>query len=156
MQTFDLSHNAFSGILPNLSSNNLSRLYVVGNEFTSLDEEICGNVRLNNGDVARYGCDGLACPALKSSPMGRHTALVGPCKPCVNATFIGSAECFEGNDVIQDEDSIADEPTTRPSKPPLGVNETESPTDLPVSYALLLPLCGRPSKYAIDRRSLRR
>lgn len=137
MKTFDLSHNAFSGKLPNLRSNHLSRLYIVGNEFTSLDEEICGNIHLNNGDVARYGCDGLACPVLKSSPMGRHTAMMGPCKPCENATFIGSVECFEGIDVTQDEGSINNKPTTKPttkpSKPPLGVNETESPTDLPVS-----------------------
>lgn len=66
--TLDISHNVFGPLFPNL--DHLQRLNVnaAGNRFERIDEKVCEKMAWNNGDIRRYGCDGLMCPPNTFNP----------------------------------------------------------------------------------------
>ncbi len=96
-----------SPILVNLANNHLTgdisssvfgrfkklTLYIKGNKFTSLSEDLCSKGEWNDGDVGLYGCEGLACPPQTSNDVGRRNSDSNICKRCDLANYFGSVDC---------------------------------------------------------------
>mmetsp|Transcript_43004 Transcript_43004/g.52193 ORF Transcript_43004/g.52193 Transcript_43004/m.52193 type:complete len:88 (+) Transcript_43004:263-526(+) len=74
-----MSRNRLTGIEPSSCFkrfNNLS-LYLNNNYSTGIDEALCLKEKWNDGDVKRYGCNGLLCPkGIHSKTQGRRTAMI--------------------------------------------------------------------------------
>jgi Leucine-rich repeat (LRR) protein len=91
----DLSGNAFTGSLPtDLTRFNALSFYASDTKITKVDSQLCSMKNWNNGDVGKYGCDAILCPAGHSGPKGRHSA-AGECRKCPNtgSEFMGSTTC---------------------------------------------------------------
>jgi len=61
--------------------------------FTNMSEELCFKKKWNDGDVGRYGCDGLICPPGTYNNLGRRNEDENLCKTCDVAKYYGSVEC---------------------------------------------------------------
>ena len=90
----DLGFNQFEGTLPSFDTERLE-ISVVGNLLEGLDPEACEKELWNGGAVAKFGCDGLACPIGASNAEGRRTSDDDPCEPCPIASRYGNAGCGE-------------------------------------------------------------
>ena len=91
----DLSENAFTGSLPtDLTRFNSLILYASDNHFSTIDSQLCSMSNWNDGDVGKYGCDAILCPAKYSALNGRHSS-AGECQKCLKggSEFMGSSSC---------------------------------------------------------------
>ena len=92
--TVDLRNNYLTGSFRSNRFPSFSRLniYASGNQFTSMDENLCRNDDWLRGDVYDYGCDAIMCPVGTYSPEGRQTG-DEYCRDCPIAEFMGATEC---------------------------------------------------------------
>ncbi|KAL7537669.1 hypothetical protein ACHAWF_005895 [Thalassiosira exigua] len=91
IERIDMTFNRLSGVVPDLSSKTLA-IDVAGNKLTGIDPGACLHEQWNQGNVGRYGCDGIACPAGTYNKLGRRT-YDSACVPCPSDIFIGSVGC---------------------------------------------------------------
>lgn len=93
-----LSDNELSGTVPS-SLAQFENLFIslAGNRITGIDQSLCKKSSWMNGDVAKFGCDAILCPAGTYSTFGRMTAEFNKCFPCRNSAlsfpFMGSTKC---------------------------------------------------------------
>ena len=91
----DLSGNAFTGAVPtDLVRFSSLNMYLKDNKISKIDPQLCRKKDWNEGDVGRFGCDGLLCPTGHFAPNGRHSSS-GECRPC-NAkhhVHMGASSC---------------------------------------------------------------
>jgi Leucine-rich repeat (LRR) protein len=93
-----LQHNHLSGAVPeSLSKFDSIVLKVTGNKFRSISPALCSKTSWMKGDVAQFGCDGIACPRNTYSPLGRKAQGSGTCLKCSSdsiAPYVGSHKCL--------------------------------------------------------------
>jgi len=90
----DLSENMLTGVVPpDFSRFEDFGLFLRDNNLKGIAPELCGKKSWNEGDVGKYGCDAILCPAGQSSPNGRQTNAVEPCRPCPTALYYGDSQC---------------------------------------------------------------
>ncbi|KAL7568273.1 hypothetical protein ACA910_022612 [Epithemia clementina (nom. ined.)] len=71
----DLSNNGLAGELPrDLTRFDKLNIDLAENQFTELPLSLCTQKEWNNGDVGRYGCDGLMCHPGTSADQGRQSS----------------------------------------------------------------------------------
>jgi hypothetical protein len=96
MLTIDLADNALTGTVPEELSrfeNASVRLLLAGNRIESVPATLCRLSPLwNDGDLTRFGCDGLLCPKGTYHATGRSTAEYGACTPCPKSSMLSSHE----------------------------------------------------------------
>ena len=102
----DLSNNLLTGGIPSEFSR-FTRLNIglQQNQISKLPIELCEQNDWNNGDVGRYGCDGLLCHPGSSSFEGRHSSLSEngiygtSCVECPEAStqYFGQTVCGESS-----------------------------------------------------------
>ena len=97
----NLNGNNLGGFIPSslerLAGLNLT-LYLADNAFRGFeDSTLCNNINWNNGQVALFGCDGIACPVGTSSLLGQSTS-ANQCKVCAASIFLGTTTCLDSND----------------------------------------------------------
>jgi len=78
----DLSDNGLTHVPSDLTRFSTLNLYLKDNAIPSLDYHLCTKKDWNDGDVGRYGCDGLLCPPGEYAPNGRHSSAGGACRRC--------------------------------------------------------------------------
>jgi len=79
----DFSDNLLTGHIPSdLVRFDHLNLYLANNKITGGDKELCKKQYWNDGDVGKYGCDGLLCPAGTYSLNGRQKDDESPCERC--------------------------------------------------------------------------
>lgn len=91
----DLSSNQLTGAIPTALTRFLNlNIYLKDNKLTELNKQLCSMTNWNEGDVGRYGCNGLLCPSGHFSPNGRHSSS-GECQPCApgRALHLGASTC---------------------------------------------------------------
>jgi hypothetical protein len=99
--SLDISHNSFGPIFPSLFFLTNLNVNAAGNIFEVIDENVCENEgwddpnyyskQWNDGDLERYGCDGLMCPPGTFNADGRQKSPLGlPCLPCDTASKLVS------------------------------------------------------------------
>jgi Leucine-rich repeat (LRR) protein len=91
----DLSSNQLTGSIPtDLTRFSLLDIYLKDNKLTELNDQLCSMSDWNEGDVGRYGCNGILCPTGHFSPNGRHSAS-GECQQCApgRALHLGASNC---------------------------------------------------------------
>jgi len=92
----DLSSNILTGSIPtDLIRFQHLNLYLKDNQISKLDNQLCGMPEWNEGDVGKYGCNGLLCPQGHFSTNGRHSSS-GECHQCANgrALHFGASTCM--------------------------------------------------------------
>ena len=81
----DVSDNQLVGAVPlELARFASMRLLLAGNRVESISPSLCDpatTAAWNDGDIRRFGCDGILCPPGTSNDWGRHSVNV-PCIPC--------------------------------------------------------------------------
>ncbi|KAL3925912.1 MAG: hypothetical protein SGILL_000089 [Bacillariaceae sp.] len=92
-----LDQNHLVGTVPS-SLVSLSKLNIdlSDNLFTAIGDGLCSQTGWNDGDVGRFGCDGILCPAQEFSPSGRQTNAQDSCQPCPGAEsspYLGVTTC---------------------------------------------------------------
>lgn len=92
-----MSHNQLTGHVPSSFLDKVPAAIQVevdlsDNQLTSIDPLVCSYSNWNRGDVEKYGCNGLLCPAQYYSNTGRQSS-VGECIYCPSASYFGSTEC---------------------------------------------------------------
>jgi len=93
----DVSGNSLTGTVPQeLQRLQNLQLHVKNNKFSAISEELCALDSWNKGDAAKYGCNGIMCPAGTYNEIGRQSSDDTPCEPCSIAKYMGSAECRPG------------------------------------------------------------
>ncbi|CAJ1940120.1 unnamed protein product [Cylindrotheca closterium] len=94
----DLTSNQISGTLPgSLSQFDKLDIFVANNEISGIADALCGKSDWMDGDVGKFNCDGLLCPADKYAPfVGRKQDISNPCQGCATGTdgVWGSTECL--------------------------------------------------------------
>ena len=97
--TVDLASNRLSGVIPSAPFTRFDRLtlYLRQNEFVSIASDLCTKQDWNGGDVGKYGCDAIICPARTFSESGRQKNDDTPCTKCdlPTAYFMGATECAQ-------------------------------------------------------------
>ncbi|CAB9517379.1 Leucine rich repeat N-terminal domain [Seminavis robusta] len=90
----DLSNNKITGTVPRSLSRfeNLS-LYLRGNMIGEIPNGLCNKANWNNGDVGKFGCDGLLCAPGTSSFDGRYSSRSSGCEACPEAKYYGQVAC---------------------------------------------------------------
>lgn len=92
----DISSNLLTGAIPtDLTRFQQLNFYLKDNRITKLDKKLCSMKGWNDGDVGRYGCNGLLCPTGQFSSNGRQSSS-GNCRQCRNgggALYFGSSTC---------------------------------------------------------------
>lgn len=89
----DLSHNYLSGIIPfSLHRFDTLNIYLKNNLFLGIDPSLCKKSQWNDGDVGKYGCDGLVCPRNHVAVEGRRTDQ-GKCQKCPGMKYLGITGC---------------------------------------------------------------
>lgn len=92
-----LDNNHLVGTVPStLSSLTKLNIDVTGNLFTAIGDGLCDNSEWNDGNVGKYGCDAILCPAGEYSPAGRQTSAEDACAPCPGAEdslHLGADSC---------------------------------------------------------------
>lgn len=93
-----LADNGLRGAYPGRLGS-IKNLYIdiVGNQFDMVPNSFCGSSQAlwMNGEVARGGCDAIACPKDHFSDTGRASVGI-PCVPCAEfavAPHVGSIRC---------------------------------------------------------------
>jgi Leucine-rich repeat (LRR) protein len=91
----DLSSNQLSGSIPTALTRftNLN-IYLEDNKLSALNQDLCLMKGWNDGDVGRFGCNGILCPIGQSSPNGRQSSR-GDCYQCESggSRYLGSSNC---------------------------------------------------------------
>lgn len=95
--TVRLDQNHIMGTLPS-SLQILSKLNidVTSNYITAIGDGLCNQSEWNDGNVGKFGCAGILCPAGTFSPSGRQTSSVHTCDSCPgeeNSSYLGDATC---------------------------------------------------------------
>lgn len=96
----DLSVNKISGTVPSALArfDDLS-LYLRGNMIGGIPDALCAKSKWNDGDVGKFGCDGLLCSPGTSTFDGRHSSRSPGCSSCSEADdFFGQAACLATSD----------------------------------------------------------
>lgn len=98
-----LANNELMGAIPSrLSRFNKLTLNVVGNKIDYIPPELCANKGWMGGDVAKYDCRAIMCPAGTWAKEGRQTDDV-ECEKCPNgrndSPFLGAMDCKPGQPV---------------------------------------------------------
>jgi Leucine-rich repeat (LRR) protein len=95
--TIDLASNKLHGTVPSEPFERFDQLtlYLRGNMFDGINQQLCAKQNWNGGDVGLYGCDGLMCPPHSFAPTGRQRTAEEPCQKCDRPTafFAGAYEC---------------------------------------------------------------
>jgi len=95
----DLSNNAISSVpsttfsaVPSSASLHID---LSENQIDSLPLDLCDKGKWNDGDVGKYGCDGLLCRKGHYSKYGRQTSDT-KCNPCSSASYyLGATTCAD-------------------------------------------------------------
>lgn len=97
----DLSKNRIEGSVPGeLSRFEKMTIYLKDNYLFGVGGEICDNISWNEGDVGRYSCDAILCPAGTYAPgTGRQSLGGTKCIDCKIAKFYGQSQCVDLQDV---------------------------------------------------------
>ena len=93
--TIDVRYNALTGTVPGTLANfNKLNLYVTANNMDSIPQSLCSK-NWNDGDVADYGCDGIACAKGTFNSFGRATDGVTcfQCDDPLLGEYIGTNFC---------------------------------------------------------------
>ncbi|MGK3751646.1 MAG: Leucine-rich repeat (LRR) protein [Bacillariaceae sp.] len=93
-----LDQNHLVGTVPS-SLVTFSKLNIdlTGNLITAIGAGLCDQSEWNDGNVGRYRCDGILCPAGEFSPSGRQTNVNDACQPCPgkeNSSYLGDTICI--------------------------------------------------------------
>jgi Leucine-rich repeat (LRR) protein len=100
-----LSRNQLNGTVP-ASLGNLEHMIIDldDNNITNIDSSLCTSKNWMEGNVDKYGCDGILCPAgWYQKFSGRQTSDASPCTKCQlagGAPFMGSKTCVNTVDKI--------------------------------------------------------
>ena len=99
----DLSDNHFTSVPFDMIRFQAMQLYLKGNRINELDYRLCNQRNWNEGDVGRYGCDGLLCPSGQYAPNGRHTSIGGACQECRHSPnrHMGSSTCDDTSAAVR-------------------------------------------------------
>jgi hypothetical protein len=97
LKFLDLSNNQISSIpatsFSAISSSSGLDIDLADNDIDSLPVELCAKGKWNDGDVGRFGCNGLLCPkGYYSKDIGRQTSDT-TCSRCPSASFMGATTC---------------------------------------------------------------
>jgi Leucine-rich repeat (LRR) protein len=93
----DLSDNFISGKIPgNLTRFNDVTIYLRDNRIDGIDPSLCSQDDWNEGDVGKFRCDGILCPAGSFSPTGRASTSTPACEPCSKNQYYGGTRCGSG------------------------------------------------------------
>mmetsp|Transcript_36712 Transcript_36712/g.88748 ORF Transcript_36712/g.88748 Transcript_36712/m.88748 type:complete len:2674 (+) Transcript_36712:708-8729(+) len=99
LATVDLRYNALTGGIPlSFSSFSQMNLYVASNNMEEPIPQAFCTKNWNDGDVARYGCNGIVCPIGTYNSYGRATGDV-ECFPCDDpnySIYLGTTSCGTG------------------------------------------------------------
>jgi Leucine-rich repeat (LRR) protein len=95
----DLSNNEISSVpstaFSAVSSSSNLEIDLSENQIDSLPVDLCDKGKWNNGDVGKFGCNGLLCGKGYYSKHGRQTSDMG-CSPCRSASsFLGATSCTD-------------------------------------------------------------
>ena len=91
-----LDGNLLIGQVPSSLSQFVSlNIDVADNEIESLGDQLCAMSEWWDGDVGRYGCKGLVCPAGTYSRIGRQSSDQARCETCPGSSsnFLGQRTC---------------------------------------------------------------
>ena len=78
----DLSRNRLEGSIPeSLGRFENMNLELTQNEITEIPSALCSKSNWNEGNVGKYGCDAILCPAKTSNSAGRQQDGL-PCRKC--------------------------------------------------------------------------
>lgn len=91
----DLSSNLLTGSIPtDLARFTSLNIYLKDNMITKVGDQLCSMAGWNEGDVGRYGCNGILCPKGHFSVNGRHSSS-GECQECSAGRYLhmGSSDC---------------------------------------------------------------
>jgi len=95
--TVRLNQNHLVGTLPSsLQIFSKLNIDVTANYVTAIGDGLCEQSGWNNGNVGKYGCAGILCPAGTASPSGRQTSSDDACKACPgeeNSSYLGDTTC---------------------------------------------------------------
>jgi Leucine-rich repeat (LRR) protein len=67
------------------------------NLFVAIGDGLCDQAGWNDGNVGKYGCDAILCPAGEYSPSGRQTNAQDACQTCPgaeNSSYLGVSTCL--------------------------------------------------------------
>lgn len=96
--TVHLEGNALGGTIPSqLSSFSKMNIYMENNLFSAFGTGICQQSQWMEGNVAKYGCDAILCPAGEYSVVGRQVSDSTACAKCpdlVSSPTLGSTFCM--------------------------------------------------------------
>lgn len=88
----DLSDNSLQGTVPaSLGRFDDATFYARDNSISGIHPDLCEKQRWNEGDVGRFGCDGIMCAPGTGSPQGRASQDLGGCTPCSTSSHFGSS-----------------------------------------------------------------
>ena len=79
-----------------MSRFEMMTLSLENNLISGIDEEICEQTEWNDGDIGRYGCNGLLCSAGHYAKTGRHSSS-GKCLKCKSSKVFGATSCEESS-----------------------------------------------------------
>eukprot|EP00533_Pseudo-nitzschia_delicatissima_P004848 CAMPEP_0116113460 /NCGR_PEP_ID=MMETSP0327-20121206/19520_1 /TAXON_ID=44447 /ORGANISM="Pseudo-nitzschia delicatissima, Strain B596" /LENGTH=2649 /DNA_ID=CAMNT_0003606819 /DNA_START=275 /DNA_END=8224 /DNA_ORIENTATION=- len=95
--TVRLDQNHLTGTIPSsLQIFSKLNIDVAANYVTAIGDGLCNLSQWNDGNVGKYGCDGILCPAGTFSPSGRQTSSSDSCKACPgeeSPSYIGDTTC---------------------------------------------------------------
>lgn len=93
--TVDLSNNKLTGSIPtSLGRLDQLSIYLRNNRIEGIPNELCSKADWNNGDVGKYGCEGILCSPGTSNIIGRESEAAPDCLPCKEAVdFHGQTSC---------------------------------------------------------------
>ena len=100
--TIDLSSNKITGAIPSsLVRFDDVTIYLRNNSIAHIPDPLCKKASWNNGDVGKFGCDGLLCGPGFSNAVGRRSEKSTECLPCSklkgeNQAFFGQTVCAFG------------------------------------------------------------
>lgn len=96
--TVHLQGNALGGTIPSqLSAFSRMNIYLENNLFSAFGTGICQQSQWMEGNVAKFGCDAILCPAGEYSSAGRQISAGTACAKCpdlVSSPTLGSTFCI--------------------------------------------------------------
>ena len=93
----DLSYNFLDGNVPSQFAS-LNNVYLKGNEFTSIDEEVCNSVKGTRFES--FGCNAVLCAPGTYNALGRQSSFDSPCITCSitsSKRYYGMTTCPDVN-----------------------------------------------------------
>jgi Leucine-rich repeat (LRR) protein len=95
--TVDLASNQLHGVVPSEPFERFDKLtlFLRGNLFEGINQQLCDKKDWNDGSVGLYGCNGLLCPAHTYASSGRQRTSDELCEQCdlPTAFYAGAVEC---------------------------------------------------------------